>query len=203
MLSRKMELIILVLLFIVLLSVSIVPITNIKQNYLPINQNLSVDDTIQKELQVKDNYVYKEIGRRLFVFYIPQGSKSGEIETAIKGTHSGYIFNIYGIKTDLINYSGNHLDFLKVNDDAIGSIYVQHTTDSEYIIRLQPNEKGQYHFTDTLNSNFTVLTLPSAVNEDVLAVIPDHLTQEYKIYCETGNQKIEVLSGETIKGWVG
>jgi len=203
MLSRKMEFTILVLLFIVLLSVSIVPITNIKQNYLPINQNSSVNATIQKELQIKDNYVYKEIGRRLFVFYVPQGSKSGETEAAIKGIHSGYIFNVYGIKTDLINYSGNHLDFLKANDEAIGSVYIQHTTDSEYIIRLQLNEKGKYHFTDTVNSVFSVLTLPSAVNEDIIAVIPDHLPQDYKIYCAVGDRKFDVLSGETIKGWVG
>lgn len=146
---------------------------------------------------------YKQIGRRLFVFHVPQGSKSGETETAIKGIHSGYIFNVYGIKTDLVNYSGSHLDFLKLNDEVIGSVYIQHTTDSEYIIRLQPNEKEKYRFTDTINSTFDVLTLPSANNEDIIAAISDHLPQEYKIYCETGNQKIEVLSGETIKGWVG
>lgn len=203
MISRKTEVIILAILFMVLLSFSITPITLIKQNYLPINQNLSVDETIQKELQIHDNYAYKQIGRRLFVFHVPQGSKSGETETAIKGIPSGYIFNVYGIKTDLVNYSGSHLDFLKLNDEVIGSVYIQHTTDSEYIIRLQPNEKEKYRFTDTINSTFDVLTLPSANNEDVVAAISDHLPQEYKIYCKTGNQKIEVLSGETIKGWVG
>lgn len=203
MMSRKTEIIILSILFAVLLSVSIAPITDIKQNYLPVNRNLSADETIRKELQIKDNYVYQEIGRRLFVFYVPQGSENGETVTAIKGTHSGYIFNVYGIKTDLINYSGSHLDFLKLNGEAIGAAYVQHTTDSEYIIRLQPNEKGNCHFTDTINSTFTVLTLPSAANEDVIAVISDHLPQDYKIYCETGDQKAEVLSGEAIKGWVG
>lgn len=192
--------------FLFLIMLSIGPITRLKQDYLPTNVGLSVDQVIQKELHIQNDYTYVQRGNHLFVFYQPYGPTGGLFTTATKGLHSGYIFNIHGIQPLWGNNSTAITDTLKLDKSVSGSfpilMRITHTRDKQYILTFEILEKKDYQFSDTLNTTFDSLTKETSSYEYVVGVL-NEIPSNYKIFCMVGNEKYEVYTGDMIKEKVG
>ncbi|MFT8889520.1 MAG: hypothetical protein ABF904_11970 [Ethanoligenens sp.] len=203
MISYKVERIAFAFLFVLLLVLSLSPLTNIKKNYLPINLNLTPDQVIKSEFQIKENYVYTIKSNYLFVFYttgaglMSQGN--GNVDIAEKGRHTGFYFRIFGFQ---VNYNKTNTSFILENQKSIGTAYVIHSRSGKYIFEFRMNTKGKYRFSDSLSSDFSTLSLSSTNNEVSVGVL-NHLSSEYKIFCSDGMSKFQVLNAMKIKELVG
>jgi hypothetical protein len=198
MLSNKIEKLIFVCLFFVILIAITKPITIIKQDYLPINVSFTPDQVIQSNFHVK-NYTYAKYGDYLFAFF-DRGNGIAGLDMAKKGIYSGYQFKIYGIQNTFDRRS--NVEFINIDTKTASTLILTHKKTTTYIFEFLVDKKGNFKLYDSCGNTFNVLTLSSAKNVAIVNVI-NNLPNDYKIFSIDDKQKYEVINAVKIKKMVG
>lgn len=174
--------------------------TYIKRNYLPINNNKSIDSIIRSDLHTAQ-YAYAVFSDYLYCYY-QQSGQPNESLLVPKGLHTGYRLVLHGGYS--YGYpSGTFSINSKSAKDLSGLIMVYKPRNGFYIITIMPNSED-FKFADSVGSEIKTLTFNGAgQSESVLAI--EHMPKDYKLYYNGGNYSGTILTySQIIKsiGWL-